>query len=138
LSASTSSTVPEIMASSETYRAENGDEKVSAPVADRSRTFAREDPFDFVAAYRLEPYERLRIVKAGLPAEAVSGLARRMGMSTKRLVAILGLPVSRIRRSVSDGSRLRVDESSRVLGLARLIGQAQVIVEESGNPEGFD
>jgi uncharacterized protein (DUF2384 family) len=33
---------------------------------------------------------------------------------------------------------LSPDESERVLGMARLVGQLEAIVQESGNAEGFD
>ena len=33
---------------------------------------------------------------------------------------------------------LSPDESARVLGMARLVGQVQPMVQESGQPEGFD
>jgi putative toxin-antitoxin system antitoxin component (TIGR02293 family) len=29
-------------------------------------------------------------------------------------------------------------ESERIIGLARMIGQLEALIEESGNPEGFD
>jgi uncharacterized protein (DUF2384 family) len=41
-------------------------------------------------------------------------------------------------RKVRENKRLSPDESSRVLGMARLVGQVQAMVEESGRPEGFD
>ena len=41
-------------------------------------------------------------------------------------------------RKSRDQKRLSSDESSRVIGMARLVGQVQAMVEESGDPEGFD
>jgi putative toxin-antitoxin system antitoxin component (TIGR02293 family) len=33
---------------------------------------------------------------------------------------------------------LSPDESERIIGLARIIGQLEALIQESGNPEGFD
>ena len=40
-------------------------------------------------------------------------------------------------RKVRRGEALAVPEAERVLGVAKLVGQVQQMVEESGNPEGF-
>lgn len=108
------------------------------PGEDEALGLKFDDMASFTEIYRLDPYERVMIVETGLPAGAVGALAERMGVSKKKLARILGFRVARIKRCVREGKRLTSDESDRVLGIARLIGQAQVIVEESGNPEGFD
>jgi putative toxin-antitoxin system antitoxin component (TIGR02293 family) len=43
-----------------------------------------------------------------------------------------------VNRKSRDQKPLSSDESSRVIGMARLVGQVQAMVEESGDPEGFD
>jgi putative toxin-antitoxin system antitoxin component (TIGR02293 family) len=61
-----------------------------------------------------------------------------MGVSKDSLYQTLGLPRATIDRKLREGKALSSDESSRVLGIARLVGQAQAIVEESGDPAGFN
>ena len=39
---------------------------------------------------------------------------------------------------MNKGETLSQDESERALGIARLVGEVQKVVSESGNPEGFD
>jgi putative toxin-antitoxin system antitoxin component (TIGR02293 family) len=92
----------------------------------------------FMQLYRADPMERVRLVKTGMAAGAVEAIARRMAMPKERLVGTLGLARATIDRKVRENRLLSVDESSRVLGMARLVGQVQSMVEESGNPEGFD
>jgi putative toxin-antitoxin system antitoxin component (TIGR02293 family) len=41
-------------------------------------------------------------------------------------------------RKVRVNKRLNLDESERVMGIARLVGQAQSLVQESGGPPDFD
>ena len=82
--------------------------------------------------------ERIRIVKDGIPARTVEAMARRMAVPKERLVATLGLTRATVDRKARDNKPLSIDESARVLGMARLVGQVQEMVTESGDPAGFD
>lgn len=90
------------------------------------------------SAYGFEPLTRVWLAREGVPAELLVTLAREMGMARDRLYSILGLARATANRKLQGGQRLSQDESERVLGLMRLIGQAEAIVAESGAPEGFD
>lgn len=92
----------------------------------------------FVKMYRADPIERIRLVKQGVPAKAIDVMARRMAVPKERLVGTLGLARATIDRKVRENKPLSTDEGSRVLGMARLVGQVQAMVEESGEPQGFD
>ena len=59
-------------------------------------------------------------------------------MSRDRFVSLIGLPRGTVTRRISQNEDLTVDESERLVGLAKLIGQVETIVKESGNPEGFN
>jgi putative toxin-antitoxin system antitoxin component (TIGR02293 family) len=92
----------------------------------------------FETVFRYDPLERVELVKAGVPAQTTLALAHAMGISKDKLYQTLGLPRATIDRKLREGRVLSSDESSRVLGMARLVGQAQAIVEESGEPAGFN
>ena len=93
---------------------------------------------DFVRLYRAAPIERVRIVEEGVAANAVEEVARRMEVSKEKLASTLGLARATIDRKVREKKDLSSDASSRVLGVARLVGQVQAMVEESGNADAFD
>ena len=93
---------------------------------------------DFVSVYRAQPMQQVDWVKQGVPATEVEVMARRMSVSKERLFATLGLARATVDRKARNKQSLSADESSRVLGMARLVGQVQAMVEESGNPKGFD
>ncbi|NVI82654.1 DUF2384 domain-containing protein [Janthinobacterium sp. BJB401] len=59
-------------------------------------------------------------------------------MSKEFLLSSLGLSRATISRKEKDASLLSKDESERVLGIETLIGMAQAMVEQSGDPAGFD
>lgn len=92
----------------------------------------------FKQAYRADPMELVTLVKRGVTAESVQALAKLMSISKERLADTLGLASATVNRKSRNQKPLSSDESSRVIGMARLVGQVQAMVEESGDPEGFD
>jgi putative toxin-antitoxin system antitoxin component (TIGR02293 family) len=77
------------------------------------------------------------MVREGVPAAAVSVVAEDMSIARDKLYAMLGLARATIERKLRQGQRLGPDESERVIGIARLIGQVRQIVSESGDPADF-
>ncbi|QJE02002.1 DUF2384 domain-containing protein [Massilia forsythiae] len=59
-------------------------------------------------------------------------------MSKDSLLSSLGLSRATISRKERDAAVLSRDESERVLGVEALIGLVQTMVEQSGDPAGFD
>ena len=53
-------------------------------------------------------------------------------------MSLLGLPRSTVDRKARSRQPLPIDQGERVLGLLKLVGQAQLMVEQSGRAEGFD
>lgn len=92
----------------------------------------------FLQMYRSEPLERVEAIKSGVSATLAVAVAGKMGVPKERLFTTLGISRATIDRKVRENKNLSADEGSRVLGMARLVGQVQALVEESGNPEGFN
>lgn len=88
--------------------------------------------------YRFDPQARIALIRQGIPASTISKLSSRMGMSKEHLLSSLGLSRATISRKEKDASLLSKDESERVLGVETLIGMVQTMVEQSGDPAGFD
>ncbi|MET3181726.1 UNVERIFIED_ORG: putative toxin-antitoxin system antitoxin component (TIGR02293 family) [Variovorax guangxiensis] len=93
---------------------------------------------DFVSLFKKDPLEHVDLVKHGVPALLIELVAGEMGVSKEKLLVILGLPRATIQRKAKANQSLSAEESSRVLGISRLIAQTQAMVETSGNPDGFD
>lgn len=96
---------------------------------------AAEDPH---AIYLMEPTARIRLIKRGVRAAAVSSLAKRMEWTKERFTQSLGLSIATIDRRVRDQENLTTQESEKYIGLIKLIGQVQAVVEQSGDPRNFD
>ena len=93
---------------------------------------------DFRRFYEADPMEQVCIVKRGVNARLVDVLAESMQMPKGKLISALGLSAASLQRKSSVQAALSSNESSRVVGMGKLIGQAQVMVEESGEADGFD
>lgn len=81
---------------------------------------------------------RVRLFKNGVPANVVDVIAKSMSVPTERLVGTLGLARATVDRKARENNSLSRGESSRVLGMAWLLGQVQSMVDESGDPAGFN
>lgn len=91
-----------------------------------------------ILVYRSDPQARIALIRQGIPAATVGDLSSRMGISKENLLSSLGLSRATISRKERDATVLSKDESERVLGVETLIGMVQTMVEESGDPAGFD
>lgn len=90
------------------------------------------------AVYRADPLTRIAWVRDGLPADVLPAMSVAMAVPRETLYATLGLARATVSRKLQAGQRLNPDESERVLGLLRLVGQTDALVAESGRPDGFD
>lgn len=81
---------------------------------------------------------RIEVIRHGIPAASVGQLAARMGVSKEYLINSLRLSRATISRKEREGTMLSSDESERVLGVETLIEMTRTMVEQSGDPAGFD
>jgi putative toxin-antitoxin system antitoxin component (TIGR02293 family) len=113
--------------------------KQSGPATLRSMKSNRAaQHLQLVELFRADPMDRVTLVKAGVPAADFVVLASNMNMAKERLASTLGLARATVDRKIRDNKMLSPDESSRVLGMASLVGQVQSLVAESGQPQDFD
>ncbi len=99
------------------------------------------DPVELAMRYEAEGADELcflDITASSDQRDTVVELARRMSITKERLFATLGLPRATVDRKVRENKALSPDESSRVLGVVRLVGHAQTLVDESGEPQDFN
>ena len=92
----------------------------------------------YLVLYGFSRLDRIGIVKEGLPARLLTTLADDMHVPRERLYAWLGIARATANRKVKDDQLLSQDESERALGIARLVGQVETVVAESGVVQDFD
>ncbi len=89
-------------------------------------------------AYHWDAFDMVNIIRHGVPAVNVEALGATLHLDKGIVTELLGLPKSTVDKKIKDDKDLTPEQSERVLGLQRLIGQVEVIVAESGDPTGFD
>jgi putative toxin-antitoxin system antitoxin component (TIGR02293 family) len=93
---------------------------------------------DYLTLYKAAPLDRIKRVKAGVSAAEAKEILSDLAIPSGRIADVLGIPVSTLNRKAKVAQKLSTDEGERVLGLAKLVGQVQAMVEDSGDPTGFD
>lgn len=82
--------------------------------------------------------ERSAVSKAELPQDFFEALVRDMNIRPEQLIAWLRLPPRATGDIATGRTCFKPHEAMQVLGVARLVGQVETIVNQSGNPDGFD
>lgn len=93
---------------------------------------------DYVSIFKTDPVERIRFVKEGIQAAVAKMIIADLAMSAAQTCQALGVPISTINRKAKTQAVLSRDEGERVLGLAKLVGQVEEMVEGAADAEGFD
>ncbi|NMG28077.1 MbcA/ParS/Xre antitoxin family protein [Aromatoleum evansii] len=105
------------------------------PNQDRRRQPA---PFDRRALLRLDPMDRINVLRAGIESVALVAIAHAIGRSCPELIDLLQLarpsPVSTPRKGV----RLTTAQSERVLAFLRLIERVDHMVTIGSDDSAFD
>jgi putative toxin-antitoxin system antitoxin component (TIGR02293 family) len=91
-----------------------------------------------LSVFRATPLERIRLVKMGVPAAQVKLLLDDLRLGQGAGFKALNLSTATVNKKAKSGETLSRDESERVIGFARLVGQLEAMVRESGDPTGFD
>lgn len=88
--------------------------------------------------FSASPETRIVMIREGVPATEAKRIVRDLGLEQKVFYQALGFKTATVNRKAKHNDQLTSDESERLLGVAKLVGQLETIVAESGNPEGFD
>lgn len=92
----------------------------------------------YLAVFRASPLERISMIKRGVRATDAKHVIADLAIAQGAALRALNLSQATVNKKAKQGQKLSPDESERVIGLARLVGQVQAIVQESGTAQGFD
>lgn len=88
--------------------------------------------------YRASPQERIELIKLGLRASEAKRIIATLAIGQGAMLRALDLSPATINKKAKHDQALSPGESERVLGIAKLVGQLEAMVQESGDPDGFD
>jgi putative toxin-antitoxin system antitoxin component (TIGR02293 family) len=112
--------------------------KAAAKLARKNLLAGMHSDFSFSNISRVEPIDRIKLIRAGVPARYINVISDSMGISKDTLFKFLNLPKSTVDKKSVANQVLPIEQGERLIGMAKLLGQVEVIVSESGNPEGFN
>lgn len=92
----------------------------------------------YAKIFLASPRERIGIIRGGVPAVQLVDTVSDMGVTKESLFSTLQFPRATINRKIAAKDVLPPEFSERMVGLQKLIGQVEVMVEQSGNPENFN
>ncbi len=97
-----------------------------------------EAKLSYTALYRATPLERIDIIRHGIPAADAKRMFADLTLAQGAGIRALNLSEATVNKKAKVGETLSPDESERVVGFARLVGQLEAMVEETGDAAGFD
>ncbi len=112
--------------------------KSAAKVARKNLLAAGHLDFSFAHIYQVEPMDRIKLIRDGVPARYINVISDSMGITKDTLFKFLNLPKSTIDKKSVANQMLPIEQGERLIGMAKLVGQVESMVSESGNPEGFN
>jgi putative toxin-antitoxin system antitoxin component (TIGR02293 family) len=92
----------------------------------------------YLEVYRAAPLERIARIKRGVSANEAKRVIADLRLGQGEALKALKLSQATINRKARSDKPLTPDESERVIGMVKLVGQVQAMVEDSGEAEGFD
>jgi putative toxin-antitoxin system antitoxin component (TIGR02293 family) len=92
----------------------------------------------YLETFRASPIERIEIIRRGVRATEAKRIMADLAMGKGAALKALRLSPATVNKKAKHNQTLSPEESERVIGIAKLVGQIESMVQESGNPEGFD
>jgi len=92
----------------------------------------------FAEVYKMPLPERVDLIQRRVKASDFKKMISQMDAPQGDIARVLRIPVATVNRKAARGEELTIDDSERVVNMAALIGQVQTMVEQSGDPAGFD
>jgi len=112
--------------------------KTAAKLARKNLLAVSRLDFSFTHIYQVEPMDRIKLIRNGVPARYINVVSDSMGITKDTLFKFLNLPKSTIDKKSVANQMLPIEQGERLIGMAKLVGQVESIVSESGNPDGFN
>ena len=92
----------------------------------------------YLALHRASPFERIAMIKLGVRAAEAKRIIADLAIGQGAALKALKLSPATVNKKAKQGQVLSPGESERVIGFAKLVGQLEEVIQESGDPEGFD
>lgn len=91
--------------------------------------------YNFRDVFQSAPTARIDLIRSGVPAADFKRFVTGLGVPQERVYRMLDIATATVNRKASREEPLTREESAKVVGMAKLIGQVETMLAESGDPE---
>ncbi len=99
---------------------------------------AKAPALSYIAVYRASPLERIDMIRQGIPASEAKRLFAQLPIGQGAGFKALNLSPATVNKKAKLGQALSPEEGERIVGFAKLVGQLEAMIQDSGDPAGFD
>lgn len=92
----------------------------------------------YLTVYRASPLERIDMIRRGVLASEAKRMFADLPIGQGAGLKALNLSTATVNKKAKHGDTLSPEESERIVGFARLVGQLEAMVQDSGDPANFD
>ncbi len=92
----------------------------------------------YLELFRASPLERVGLIKRGIRATEAKRIMADLAMGQGVTLKALKLSPATVNKKAKQDQSLSPEETERVIGIAKLVGQIESMIQESGDPERFD
>ena len=89
----------------------------------------------YLAVYRASPLERISMIKHGIRATEAKRIIADLSIGQGAALKALKLSPATVNKKAKQNETLSPGESERVIGFAKLVGQLEAMIQESGLPK---
>ena len=111
---------------------------MTATTAERFHTEPEQDGqvrwLDFVKLYQTTPVERIDVIRKGVKAADFKIFVSSLDIQQEKIFTMLDIATATVNRKASRNEALSREDSEKVIGMAKLIGQVESMLAESGDP----
>lgn len=90
---------------------------------------------NFRELYQTTPVDRIDLIRSGVNAADFKVFVSGLDIQQEKVFTMLDIAVATVNRKASRNESLSREDSEKVVGMAKLIGQVEIMLEESGDPE---
>ena len=89
---------------------------------------------DFIRLYQTTPVERIGLIRNGVNAAEFKTFVGTLDIQQEKIFTMLDIATATVNRKASRNEALSRDDSEKVVGMAKLIGQVETMLAQSGDP----
>jgi putative toxin-antitoxin system antitoxin component (TIGR02293 family) len=90
---------------------------------------------NFRELYQTTPVDRIDLIRSGVNAADFKTFVNGLDIQQEKVFTMLDIATATVNRKASRNESLSREDSEKVVGMAKLIGQVETMLEESGDPD---